>query len=296
MVEKIIKFGQSPSLVGVLTVADESLRRNRCVIISNSGLIHKSGPNRLSVKIARQLALQGVHTFRFDFSGMGDSPLSENVQDSLDSNITEIRWAMDKITAVTGITSFALYGLCSAAEVSFRASLEDERVSGLILVDGYYQTPELLEQILPIASRKCNIRYYRKHLLDYRRWIKVFTGNSQAISWQKLWGRLRHRKTPDAVAANRPVRTAARPPIDTGIDKWNELFNRGLAVQLIYSEGSHYVDLYHQSLAAALKLFRRKKLLEYRLIGNADHTFTPVWPQQRLADLVCRWVEGKSQL
>jgi hypothetical protein len=295
MVEQIIKFGQNPSLVGVLTSADERLHRNFCVIISNSGLIHKPGPNRLSVKIARQLASKGIDAFRFDFSGMGDSPLSENVQDSLHSNITEIRWAMDKITDITGITSFALYGLCSAAEVNFRASIEDERVSGLILVDGYYQTPELLEQILPVVSRKCHIRYYRKHLFDYRRWIKVFTGKSQAISWRKLLGRLRHRRAPHAPAAYRPVHAAARPAVDTGIDKWEALFNRGLAAQLIYSEGSHYVDLYHHSLAEALKPYRRRKMLEYRLISNADHTFTPVWSQQRLADLVCRWVEGRSQ-
>jgi hypothetical protein len=301
MLEQIIKFGRNPSLVGVLTEADESLRKNCCVIISNSGLIHKPGPNRLSVKIARQLASKGVHAFRFDFSGMGDSPLSGAVQDSLQANITEIKLAMDKVTAITGITSFALYGLCSAAEVSFRASLEDERVSRLILVDGYYQTDQLLEIIMPVAARKCNIRYYKKHLLDYRRWIKILSGRSKAVSWKNLRAipaaltgpliqkakRFLHRRDHAPVAAPRPV-------VDSGIDKWETLFKRGLAVQLIYSEGSHYVDLYHHSLAAPLKPFRKRKALDYRLISNADHTFTPVWSQQRLADLVCRWVEDKS--
>jgi hypothetical protein len=302
MLEQIIKFGQNPSLVGVLTVADEAVRRNFCVIISNSGLIHKPGPNRLSVKIARQLATKGIHAFRFDFSGMGDSPLSETVVDGLRSNITEIRWAMDKITELTGITSFALYGLCSAAEVSFRTALEDERVSRLILVDGYYQTRELLDRIMPIASRQCNIRYYRKHLFDYRRWIKILSGNSKAVSWNNLralpgtvtgWVR---RKVAPTGTAGRPANTVTRPAVDEGIDKWENLLRRGLAAQLIYSEGSHYVDLYHHSLAAALKPFRKRKQVEYRLISHADHTFTPVWSQQRLSDLVCRWVEGQSQL
>lgn len=308
--ERIIKFGGNPSLVGVLTEPAKHLSKNFCVIISNSGLIHKPGPNRLSVTIARQLAAKGIHAFRFDFSGMGDSPLSATIQDGLRSNITEIRCAMDKITAITGIASFALYGLCSAAEVSFRTSLEDERVAGLILVDGYYQTNELLEQILPDASRKCHVRYYRKHLFDYRRWLKIFSGNSKAISWNNLraapaalFGRLL-RKTSGATSATGapagsgvttgPVNTSTRA-IDTGIDKWEALFQRGLAAQLIYSEGSHYVDLYHHSLAAALKPFRKRKLLEYRLISNADHTFTPVWSQQRLATLVCQWAEKKSQ-
>jgi len=300
MLEKIIKFGRNPCLVGVLTEADQRLQKKLCVIISNSGLIHKPGPNRLSVKIARQLASAGIHAFRFDFSGMGDSPLSGTVQDALRANITEIGWAMDKITEITGITQFALYGLCSAAEVSFRASLEDDRVTGLILVDGYYQTKELLDRILPVAARKCNIRYYKKHLLDYRRWIKIFSGKSKAISWKNLVaipGIIAGpiiRKLKGLMGRRKPAQTEHRP-IDPGIDKWEKLFDRGIAVQLIYSEGSHYVDLYHHSLAAHLKPFRKNNALEYRLVKNADHTFTPVWAQQRLADTVCNWAKEKSQ-
>jgi hypothetical protein len=300
MLEKIIKFGRNPSLVGVLTEADHHLQKKFCVIISNSGLIHKPGPNRLSVKIARQLASAGIHAFRFDFSGMGDSPLSGTVQDALRANITEIGWAMDKVTQITGITEFALYGLCSAAEVSFRASLEDDRITGLILVDGYYQTKELLDRIMPVAARKCNIRYYKKHLLDYRRWIKILSGKSKAVSWKNLViipGIIAGpvgRKLKVLMGGRNPAETQ-HLPIDPGIDKWEKLFNRGIAVQLIYSEGSHYVDLYHHSLAAHLKPFRKNKALDYCLVKNADHTFTPVWAQQRLADTVCNWAKEKSQ-
>jgi hypothetical protein len=153
---------------------------------------------------------------------------------------------------------------------------------------------------MPVAARKCNIRYYKKHILDYRHWIKILSGKSKAISWKNLV------IIPGVIAGpivrklkgltrRRNLAETEHRPIDPGIDKWEKLFSRGMAVQLIYSEGSHYVDLYHHSLATPLKPFRKNKALEYRLVKNADHTFTPVWAQQRLADIVCNWAEEKSQ-
>ena len=169
MQERIIKFGPHSSLVGILTEADTRQQKDLCVIISNSGLIHKPGPNRLSVKIARQLAAMGVCTFRFDFSGTGDSPLSGTAGNTLSANIAEIRSAMDKLSPVTGVSRFALYGLCSAAEVSFKASLVDDRVSCLVLVDGYYHAPDVMDAVFPEAIHRCAVRYYRKSLFSRKR-------------------------------------------------------------------------------------------------------------------------------
>ena len=39
----------------------------------NSGLIHRVGPYRLSVKVARRVALEGFLSVRFDLTGVGDS-------------------------------------------------------------------------------------------------------------------------------------------------------------------------------------------------------------------------------
>ncbi len=303
MVESIVKFGRDALLVGVLTVPEKKMRNNLCVVISNSGLIHKPGPNRLGVRIARQLAGVGVHAFRFDFSGLGDSPLSGVVTNTLQAHIAEIRQAMDKVTQLTGITRFALYGLCSAAELSFKTSLLDERVDRLILVDGYHESGEWVEPLHLAAHRNCSIRYYKKHLFDYRRWRKILSGKSKVFTLKNLQAAPAALFFPVAKKIKKLFRRRPPPcekdttasPGASGIDKWNILFNRGVVVQLIYSEGSHYIDLFNQTLATALQPFRKEQQLALHLIKDTDHTFTPVWSQQLLTDLVCTWTIQKNQ-
>lgn len=298
MVERIIKFGRDSSLVGILTEADRQLEKGLCVIISNSGLIHKPGPNRLSVKIARSLAMAGIHSFRFDFSGTGDSLLSTAIKDTLSTNILEIKAAMDKITQLTGIGQFALYGLCSAADVSFRASLEDHRVSCLILVDGFYHSREVMDAIYPEAARRCSIRYYKKNLFSARRWVKLLSGKSKALNRVRVGNALRSvnlrtlKRIGRAVFAMREQKTADTPAplIHPEAGKWKSLVDRKVAINLIYSEGSPYIDLYNLKLAPVLKDYRRSNRLDFHYIRNADHTFTPVWSQSLLTDLICNWV------
>jgi hypothetical protein len=43
------------------------------VLLLNAGRIHRVGPNRLYVAIARRLAAMGFAVCRFDLSGIGDS-------------------------------------------------------------------------------------------------------------------------------------------------------------------------------------------------------------------------------
>ncbi len=72
MRERAVVFGDPPDLVGVLTEPD-GVCRDRGVIILNAGIIHRVGPNRLHVRMARALASLGFPVLRFDFSGQGDS-------------------------------------------------------------------------------------------------------------------------------------------------------------------------------------------------------------------------------
>ena len=72
--EVILSFGSEKSLVGVVTEPLESVARaNVSIIVLNSGQVHRIGPHRMSVRMARELARKGIVTLRFDISGVGDS-------------------------------------------------------------------------------------------------------------------------------------------------------------------------------------------------------------------------------
>jgi alpha-beta hydrolase superfamily lysophospholipase len=75
MKEMAVRFGKFNSLIGVITEPDPpELGENPAIILSNAGLIHHIGPNRIYVKLARHLAENGYRVIRFDLSGVGGLP------------------------------------------------------------------------------------------------------------------------------------------------------------------------------------------------------------------------------
>ena len=80
--EEAVIFGENHSLDGIITnpAAAGPIDSSPGVILLNSGLVHRVGPNRVYVKLARRLAGLGLTVLRFDYSGVGDSP---NRRDSI---------------------------------------------------------------------------------------------------------------------------------------------------------------------------------------------------------------------
>jgi hypothetical protein len=111
-------------------------------------MLHHCGPFRLHVELARELANQGIASLRFDLSGIGESFAVGSRGTSLNRAASEIKEAIDWISNETDkssngkITKFILFGLCSGADDSIHAASLDERVVGVIVVDGCgYRTP-----------------------------------------------------------------------------------------------------------------------------------------------------------
>jgi hypothetical protein len=142
LTETAIVFG-GRRLVGILSQPARRDPSRPCVVLLNAGLVHRPGPGRLSVQLARSLRAAGVAAFRFDLSGLGDSeprvpplPVSESI-------VADVRDALDQLGAGTsGFRTFVLGGLCSGAIGAHYASAADDRVAGLVSLDGYsFKTP-----------------------------------------------------------------------------------------------------------------------------------------------------------
>ena len=107
-------------------------------LLFNAGVVPRIGPNRLNVRIARALAARGIPALRFDLSGRGDSAPARGMESYEQQAVADIRAAMNLLSERTGVSRFALMGICSGAENAFHAALADERVVGVTLMDSYH--------------------------------------------------------------------------------------------------------------------------------------------------------------
>ena len=74
--ELTVLMGRHKSLVGIFTESSQSpaVTAPPTVVLLNAGIVHRVGPNRMHVLLARALAAAGISSLRFDMSGIGDSP------------------------------------------------------------------------------------------------------------------------------------------------------------------------------------------------------------------------------
>jgi dienelactone hydrolase len=108
------------------------------IVLTSAGAVHRVGPHRLYVKLARRFAALGFTVLRVDLSGIGDSPPGadgvENVTYPRDG-YDDLREAMDWIGERTDQQRLILAGLCSGGDFAFQMALRDERVRGALILN-----------------------------------------------------------------------------------------------------------------------------------------------------------------
>ena len=137
MHELAVSFGPLKHLSGTLALPDELAPAGVGFVMLNAGVVHRIGPHRFNVRLARRLADQGWPSLRFDLAGQGDSDSSPQSQPFERQIIADLRAAMDHLARTTGVDRFVIAGICSGAHRGLAVADEDDRVAGLCMLDGY---------------------------------------------------------------------------------------------------------------------------------------------------------------
>jgi pimeloyl-ACP methyl ester carboxylesterase len=277
MRERALRFGETATLVGILTQPDPEERRRGApaVVFLNSGILHHVGASRVYVQMARRLAGHGYTSLRFDFSGIGDS---EPRRDSLsfeESAIVEAREAMDYLSAVAETSNFVLAGLCSGADMSYFTALQDERVVGVAQLDAFvYRTSGWY------------LRRYGPKLLSASAWI-----NSVRCRVAPVLDRLRG-TAPVVVSEDFAAAEYRRvfPPKRSVKEGMARLAQRGTHLFFCFSGDEDeiaYREQYEESLRSVD--FGGRICVQY--LPRADHTFTGIYDQVQVVDMVADWFD-----
>ena len=290
MKERALLFGEAKSLAGVITEpASPPDPKHPAVVFLDAGLLHHVGPNRVHVRLARELARDGFLSLRFDFSGLGDSRPRRDAVPFAESVVAETRQAMD-VLAARGARSFLLFGICSGADAALKVALQDARVAGAALAEPYL-----------VAGPGYLLYAYRRKLLNPLAWWRLLRGRSE------LWDALADRGRAPApgpaeadppaggevsIADEVPQLLPSRPEMARQV---RSLVQKGLDLCFVYArEGPAYHNwlvLLRREVRPALA----RGAARIEAIPYTDHVFTPRAAQDRLVAVVRRWASDVAR-
>ena len=283
--DEVLTLGDDERLVGIVShpSGGERIARGATIspgtvdpglILLNAGVLHRIGPHRLHVALARRLAGAGITGLRLDLGGIGDSVASPDAANFRQSAVADTRLAMTAMTEMFGIPRFVLFGICAGADNSIATALVDDRVAGIILIDPPTH-----------PTRRSRLRYLytrvakRGRPQDVVRWgVKALErGLPHAIA------RLRGSEQPEPASGKRET-----PPLPVFRAQLTQLVERGVRILVIFS-GIHGAGYNHPD-----QLFewcpRLRGRIDHAYFSDANHTFTELAVQAELIDTVTRWM------
>ncbi|SEK16589.1 MULTISPECIES: hypothetical protein [unclassified Variovorax] len=272
-----VRFGAGEGLFGMLTSPRDQTSSPTACLMFNMGANHRVGPRRINVKLAHALAAEGVSSMRFDLGGIGDSQplkMSRSVQARA---VHCIKAAMDVAQEQLGARQFVIVAMCSGVAQSMQVAVEDPRVIGLSLFDGF-SFPEWRARLQRNVRRAFAVS-----------WHPAFRG--KAVRW------LRRRFTNDE--ANTPMPDIFPEEIsrDESLirtrQQLQQLVDRRVGVQLLYS-GSLCANDRGLDQLGLLAREPFAHLLDYRFMRDVDHTVCTASGQQIFLKTVGNWVTDRA--
>jgi hypothetical protein len=265
-------FGDQQNLVGWYSAPSTGLKSDVAVVMLTPGMLSHIGPMRLHVQLARGLERIGIASFRFDLSGIGESLPVGASGCSLKRAAKEIRQALDLLENQYGLKKFALFGLCSGADDALAASLQDERVIGLSLMDG-----------CGFRTKRFYLNHFRQKylpkILSFKKWQELLSN--------RLGGGSRGYRT---MPMGQDVREFADR--DTCQEQVHQLLARGTRMQWIYTGGSIDYYSYANQFFEMFPLLRPNPLLCIHHYPIVDHLATMRQDREQIQNAILDWCGG----
>jgi pimeloyl-ACP methyl ester carboxylesterase len=280
MSERTMVFGANNGLVGTLALpAEEGTGApDFGLVLLNAGVVHRVGPHRINVRLARQLAARRIPSIRFDLSGHGDSLRGSGQHSFEEQAVIDLRSAMDAFGAAANLQRFAIFGYCSGAYHAFETALVDERIAGILMFDAY-RYPTI----------KMHAYRYMDRLRRPRRLRAVASGLKRGIESvrRKLLEPAGARDEPEL---DRVDFIPSKTDFATGLRK---LLDRGVKVHLIYSGGQLREYNYSGQFRDAFAGLGIDGRVEAAYMPELDHVASTLADQ---ADLMRRVVAWASEI
>ena len=300
--ERVHRISEVPDLFGITSEPEKVPENHPWIVMLNGGAAHRVGPNRLYVKLARDLASLGFPSFRIDISGIGDSEADEGRLENDTYPATAVRDAsltIDYLRRLKPGRSIVLMGLCSGAYAGFQAAAQlpqSELVESILINPLTFFWREGMSIEAPPTQHLQAWHYYRGIILDWRNWWKLLSGKTNmglkgAVTrfFQRMFVRrpfepMLSSGTFDAAKWGGYSHPAKE---DLTADLTSAEAKRRMITMFISENDPGYFLLMHKARRKALAMIRGGKL-NCTFVEGADHTFSTVISRDKLSGLISR--------
>jgi pimeloyl-ACP methyl ester carboxylesterase len=289
--ERIVRFGVGDALAGILSLPQAPLPGAPHVILINAGVVHRVGPNRLYVDIARRLAAAGVTVLRFDLSGLGDSEVIPTGATVAESAIKDVQAALDYLEQTREARHFVVGGLCAGADYSMMAAFAEPRIRGTLLIDpSVERTPR---SILIHLSRRLSRpdTWAEILLLKHPFWKKSLHWLRRLVPWgltarpgagaattniERMQQRL---ESYESLYTREQVKQLLRQAID-----------RGVELYALFTGGVNHRYNYRNQLFDMMPGVDFRDRLNLQFMPDTDHCVSDAGSRQRMLQSIEEWI------
>ncbi|MGV8937228.1 MAG: serine aminopeptidase domain-containing protein [Allorhizobium sp.] len=286
--ETPVRFGEQQRLYGLLCEPIVT-RRGATVLLLGTAYDRHAGWGRATVRMARDLARDGIASLRFDGANVADSPPLPGRGGQVlynDGQLDDVAQALDFL-GDRNLLPAVVAGRCSGAYLAFGSAVSDSRIVGAVVANPYVFVWDPRRDVsnalrfVPRSLDTYKARLFKAETFNRLRHGRIDVGSALKNIGKALGNRISHLTgplpllMPTEYALSRKVRAA-----------FETLAARNTRLSLLYS--AHDVGLAHFALhfrpdGAGLKRFANVGLT---IIENADHNLTPAPARKAYFDAV----------
>lgn len=280
VLENAVVFGRFQGLIGIVSEGLEETRSGSDtgrldlpgIIVLNTGIIHRVGPGRLTVILARRLAAAGYYVLRCDLSGIGDSKRRGDDLPPVEAEMADLRDAVDWFQVARGIQRVILMGICSGADLSLRYAGTDSRIVGMAIID---------------ASTPPTPWHYVRKCFNY----KVLRRKLQAVLSVKRAQRARADEPISADVWQYDDTPAMSDPLvkQNLADAYRQAFANSVRTLAIFTTGAAWYN-YRNQLFDAFPDVNFAGNLQFEYLKRCDHTITHEINRSLFFEVVESWL------
>ncbi len=279
--ETPLRFGKTNELYGILC-EPTAPRRGATAIILTTAYDRTAGWGRTSVKMARELARDGIPSLRFDTANVADSPPTSGAPEQ----VLYFKGQNDEVTAALDFLELCkllpavLVGRCSGGYLAFQASLWDKRSSGLVAANPYvfhWAGKHTVDASLRHVPR--SLETYGLKLLQLETLKRLLRGEIDGPRAIRNFAISVMRR---AIRHSRPLldflrfRSAERNAI---LELFQSLKSRKVDVSLIYTAHDTGLEQFHDHFGKDGSYLKRYGNVRLNIIPEADHNLTQAHAQ-----------------